>query len=756
MSALDDVLDAIARAVGAPESGQMRVGDVTLTPAQVEAVHLVRRSLDEFGGALLADAPGSGKTFVALAVAADYGRCLVAAPASLRSTWRAAAARAAVETTFVSLEALSRGHVPPPARFVIVDEAHRVASTRARRYARVAALAHGGHLLLLTATPVRNRRAERDALLGLFLGRQAESADDVMLARCLIRREHATPASAPETIQHEPIAWRGDPQVAALLRALPPPVALADGDPASGLVATGLARSWASSMAALDQTLVRRLQRGAAIRAALDAGRLPARDDLRAWVLGDDAMQLALPIFAAPAADAVVAASRDTLERHITAVASLHRHVSPAVRRDAGRRAARLRVICDRHAGAVVIAFTCFEATARAIFSVLRTRPGVVILTGQHAASGAGPLAREDVLDAIGPTGGGARRDADGRVVVDQAHDSAAARMPIRLVIATDLLSEGVNLQGASVIVHLDDPWTPSALEQRVGRAVRMGSTHGTVHLYRLAAPRCVAALVGLRDRHAVKRCAASHALRPGDVAERLRRIISPFRRDEGSPERDRNGPRIVGAVAACGSALDGFVAVVRDDACTWSVAGVARPDGGWTISDDPWTVHRMLSAAQWTERAAPNRWELARMTGAMTRWTAVRMARGSAGLDRAPSVAARRLLSRLDRVVAVARDAARPGIAARVGRVRMLVAWARGAGIELRMASLLAHPHTAPGWLDRVEGAFEAPPGPAPVRGRIELVALLALRAASPTDSRAPGRRPSRQEASPGNVVTR
>src|SRR6202008_4127896 len=43
---------------------------------------------------------------------------------------------------------------------------------------------------------------------------------------------------------------------------------------------------------------------------------------------------------------------------------------------------------------------------------------------------------------------------------------------------------EGHNLQNASVLCHLDLPWLPSGLEQRVGRAARPGAVHGWVETY--------------------------------------------------------------------------------------------------------------------------------------------------------------------------------------------------------------------------------------------------------------------------------
>ena len=42
----------------------------------------------------------------------------------------------------------------------------------------------------------------------------------------------------------------------------------------------------------------------------------------------------------------------------------------------------------------------------------------------------------------------------------------------------------GHNLQAASVLVHLDLPWVPTGLEQRVGRAARPGSARGWVQTY--------------------------------------------------------------------------------------------------------------------------------------------------------------------------------------------------------------------------------------------------------------------------------
>ena len=44
-----------------------------------------------------------------------------------------------------------------------------------------------------------------------------------------------------------------------------------------------------------------------------------------------------------------------------------------------------------------------------------------------------------------------------------------------RLFLATDAGGVGLNLQNASVVVNLDQPWNPAVLEQRIGRVHRLG-----------------------------------------------------------------------------------------------------------------------------------------------------------------------------------------------------------------------------------------------------------------------------------------
>ncbi len=49
-------------------------------------------------------------------------------------------------------------------------------------------------------------------------------------------------------------------------------------------------------------------------------------------------------------------------------------------------------------------------------------------------------------------------------------------------MIATDVISEGQNLQQAQAVISYDMPWNPQRVVQRNGRVIRLKSPHDEVY----------------------------------------------------------------------------------------------------------------------------------------------------------------------------------------------------------------------------------------------------------------------------------
>ena len=478
----------IARAC-ASEVASARLGEITLRSHQRSAVARLCARLDEHHGCLLADDVGRGKTFIALAVARRWARPLVVVPAALRDTWLVAMRRAHVDLPMLTHEALSRGARPEmEPDGVVVDESHHFRNLATKRYSACADIVARAELLLMSATPIQNSVRDLAVQLALFLGCGALRLSEHALAEHVVRgagdlADEALPVvAAPQWLD----AGVDDAALLHAILALPAPPRARDGGDAGALRAIALVRVWASSHAALAATLTRRRRSASAIEQSLDAGRLPTRAELGAWQGADDSVQLG---FAALLAAHEHGADDGVLREAVAIEQEATRALLVRLRRGAdvdAARAAALARIADRHAGEKVIAFTEFATTARAYHAALRDRAGVALLTGGDARIASGRVSRRDVLARFAPRAQGCAEP--------------PRRERIEMLICTDVLAEGMNLQDASVVVHLDLPWNPARLSQRVGR-LRRPAGADRVSSYLLAPPADAALLLDVESR---------------------------------------------------------------------------------------------------------------------------------------------------------------------------------------------------------------------------------------------------------------
>lgn len=136
----------------------------------------------------------------------------------------------------------------------------------------------------------------------------------------------------------------------------------------------------------------------------------------------------------------------------------------------------------QKHKDEKIIVFTQYSDTARYIYNQLNKRgvKNVGIVTG----------------DTDNPT-----------LIVEKFSPVSNEKLDIpqneqyRVLIATDVLSEGQNLQDAHVIVNFDLPWAIIRLIQRAGRVDRIGQTADVIYCYSFFPADDVERIINLRTR---------------------------------------------------------------------------------------------------------------------------------------------------------------------------------------------------------------------------------------------------------------
>ena len=463
----------LAREGGWTALGSVERADVEILPHQLEPALAVLAGLGN--RVLLADGVGLGKTVEAAIILGELRargaaeRVLLLTPAGLRDQWAAELSRrfgqaaavvdfrsmrrlaaqlplgvnpwATMPLAIASIDYVKRPEVLPavavtPWDMIVVDEAHLV-SPGSDRYVAVSSLcAAASFVVMLTATPHSGDVRAFDALCALgahgdplLVFRRTRA--DVRAATTRRVHRHLVRLTADEVRMHAALARYG----AEVRRAR------GGTDPSSGLLLGILAKRGWSSAASLAQSLERRLR---ALSPHASAG----------------ASQLSLPLDEDGELDAtdtppdgpLTVPALENAEREREMLVHLHRLAARAAEHESKPAVlARLLARCRRR-GERVIVFTEYRDTLLRIQRVLGFES--VVLHG-----GMGRWERQSALDAF--TSGGAW-----------------------LLLSTDAGSEGLNLHHrCRLVVHVELPWNPTRLEQRIGRVDRIGQTR-PIHVW--------------------------------------------------------------------------------------------------------------------------------------------------------------------------------------------------------------------------------------------------------------------------------
>ncbi|WP_289009995.1 helicase-related protein [uncultured Thermomonospora sp.] len=377
---------------------------------------------------------------------------------------------------------------------VIVDEAHTcvpAGSGGARdgsqlRYKLVSKLAEDRdrHLLLVTATPHSGKDEAFRTLLGLLdpalehvdlntdAGRRHLARHFVQRRRADIRKYLDEETPFPEDRESKEVSYRLSEEYHRLFQAVLSYARERARDDRDGAVrqrvrwwsALALLRSLASSPRAAAQTLRTRA-------ANLDAATVAEVDELgRAAVLDltdDDSAQAT---DAAPGADTEESEPQRRLRRMAEQAEALEGKADTKL-------AALIKIVEELlRDGYNPIVFCRFIPTAEYVAEHLSKALGaeVAVEAVTGTLSPAQRIARIERLIAGAPA--------------DEDDGEEAAPPEKRVLVATDCLSEGVNLQeGFDAVIHYDLAWNPTRHEQREGRVDRYGQRRAkvrTVTLY--------------------------------------------------------------------------------------------------------------------------------------------------------------------------------------------------------------------------------------------------------------------------------
>ena len=663
-----------------------------LAPHQVPAAERLTSIIARHGGALLADEVGLGKSYVALAVA--LARCepfTLVVPAVLVPQWRTLLDRFGVhDTPIITQESLSVSAVRPSGRptvaFFVVDEAHRFRNPDTNRYRALARLVVGSRVLLITATPIHNCVADLLHLLRLFLRDHAFAALGVPSLRNAARRE-ADRSLAPAAVARVIVArsrervqtgydggpvsmvfprstteaLRAGPGSDALISDLVAGVAqLRAGGGAAPLLRLMLLRRLGSSLPAFHVALARYdAYLDLATRAAAEGRALTPREFQRCFPRAAESdIQLVLfPLLLdhGGGGPGPFAGDRRILSRLRGLLA---RPSTGDPKADALE-----RLLAERPVKTIV--FTDAQPTARYLLQRLHHRR-VAAVFGHAGRFASGEAPPQEVLRAFAPRA--------------QGGSPPVAALETDVLIATDLLSEGLNLQDAERVVHYDLPWSPARLAQRVGRIDRLGSAHVSITTVTFLPPPPLARALAIEERLATKVGAQHVAGTNGrlDWCDQLAPLAS----------------------STCSAPVSSCAAVVGEQPCTVLVVRIAKlveaiVVEGETARTNPAAATRILAAAGAAEPVAVDRQLVQKAIDAAAPLIRSRLAAAQDARWRASDRDrfARRLIPW---VLSAARRAARRGDGEQLAALDALVsrlASGMTAGEELLLEDLLSRP---------------------------------------------------------------
>ena len=484
MPASQNLQDAVRRRFE-PAPLQNNPAHPPLSTQQLNCCAHAYRILRDRRAVFLCEPTGTGKTFVAsklaltaLAHTLCHSVCVVA-PAHLRAIWLNVTARFSLTCTFISYQMASLNKLPSTTTnaLILVDEAHYLKSASTQRYQNLIHFFHANYICLITATPVSLGLSDLSSLMNLcgFPTALPPNEDFIkMFALALMPSAYTAPlqlnAASRLTRQNITYQINVSPPLNRLSKAISQtqwPVFSSNGTETTSLISQILVHRFMSHPASCRASL-KRLQRYYAQCTKTGALRPVSRAEFK-HIFGFDGIQLPLP-FGLPDD---LPPSEDTfrLLDHIRTLLAQTIHDLDLALNDMDPKLSALKSVVQNTHGKLLL-FTQYADTARYVARFLNQFEPTAMLTSNEATFRSLNIDRDFLQNLFDPD-----------YTIPQTWLQAQLPVP-RLLVATDTLSTGHNLQRADTVIHLDSPWNPTVMKQREGRILRNNQSSKHLHFF--------------------------------------------------------------------------------------------------------------------------------------------------------------------------------------------------------------------------------------------------------------------------------
>ncbi len=520
---------------------------VELTEFQEKGHVKALKILNKYDGVMISDSVGLGKTYMGKKILEHYAyyqrkRAMVICPAQLRDMWKTELYNANIQAEVHSQEELGQKDCPveryQDVEVVLVDESHNFRNTVIERYKNLERILGAGprkKLVLMTATPINNTlldlyhqinlitrgddyhfRAAGIANLKTYFVSAEKGLTNLfnLLEEVVIRRtRHYVKANYPEaTINGKRIKFpertlhtvRYDLEstyeniyedivnLIDQLHLTPYNTEQYKIDKTKkdeeddvrnqaliGLIKTLFLKRFESSTHAFRISINRQLGFQRAFLDHLEKGRLLDGSEYRKILAFEEEEPETLEsvITDLPQIDTGdydIGRIRADIDNDVEVLGRVHSAVEPIQEGEDDKLQQLISLLTTDLAGKKVLVFSYFKDTARYVYRYLRENENIKAAINRNTR----------IIDSDVPT---EQRQALIERFAPRANlrdELAGTEKEIEVLVSTDVLSEGQNLQDADTMINYDLHWNPTRMIQRAGRIDRLGTPFDTLDIY--------------------------------------------------------------------------------------------------------------------------------------------------------------------------------------------------------------------------------------------------------------------------------